>query len=88
MKTAGFDLGTNSIGICVRNDEQSPNITEQLDFFSTLIFPSGVGNGKSGEFSFAAQRTQKRSARNLYKARKYIAYGELWHCSYNTKCVH
>lgn len=77
MKTAGFDLGTNSIGICVRNDEQSPNITEQLDFFSTLIFPSGVGNGKSGEFSFAAQRTQKRSARNLYKARKYRIWGTL-----------
>ena len=77
MKTAGFDLGTNSIGICVRNDEQSHNITEQLDFFSTLIFPSGVGNGKSGEFSFAAQRTQKRSARNLYKARKCRIWGTL-----------
>ena len=77
MKTAGFDLGTNSIGICVRNDEQSPNITEQLDFFSALIFPSGVGNGKSGEFSYAAQRTQKRSARNLYKTRKYRIWGTL-----------
>ena len=73
----GIDLGTNSIGICVRDPEKSTNITEQLDFFSTLIFPSGVGNGKSGEFSYAAQRTQRRSTRNLYKVRKYRIWSTL-----------
>jgi len=71
MKTAGFDLGTSSIGISIRDTSRSNNIKEQLEFFSSVIFQSGVGKGKSGEFSFAAQRTKFRSTRRLYQARKY-----------------
>ena len=70
-KVVGLDLGTNSIGISIRNSEKGKNITDQLDYFSSIIFKSGVGNSKSGEFSYAAERTKKRSTRRLYQARKY-----------------
>ncbi len=70
-KVVGLDLGTNSIGISIRNSENGKSIIDQLDYFSSIIFKSGVGNSKSGEFSYAAERTKKRSTRRLYQARKY-----------------
>lgn len=70
-KVLGLDLGTNSIGISLRNEDKGGTIINQLDFFSSVIFKSGVGRGKSGEFSYAAQRTSKRSIRRLYQSRKY-----------------
>lgn len=70
-KVVGLDLGTNSIGIALRDCERGKNIAEQLEYFSSIIFKSGVGNGKSGEFSYAAERTKKRSSRRLYQSRKY-----------------
>ena len=77
MKVAGFDLGTNSIGIAVRDTEKSDELTEQLDYFSVVTFPCGVGTGKTGEFSYAAERTQKRSQRKLYKVRRYRKWSTL-----------
>ena len=77
-KTVGLDLGTNSIGISLRNsDLSSKNITEQLVYFSSIIFKSGVGKEKSGEFSYAAKRTEKRTIRRLYQARKYRIWATL-----------
>lgn len=70
-KTAGIDLGTNSLGLSVRDTDNGKNLQEQLDFFTSVVFKSGVGKGKTGEFSFAAERTSKRSPRRLYQARKY-----------------
>lgn len=70
-KILGLDLGTNSIGLAVRDTDKGKNLKEQLDFFSSVIFKSGVGNGKTGEFSYAAERTKKRSVRRLYQSRKY-----------------
>lgn len=70
-KTVGLDLGTNSIGISLRNTDLGNNIIDQLEYVSSVIFKSGVGKGKSGEFSYAAKRTEKRSTRRLYQARKY-----------------
>ena len=70
-KVLGLDLGTNSIGIALRDTERGKNITEQLEYFCSDIFKSGVGSGKSGEFSYAAKRTEKRSTRRLYQSRKY-----------------
>ena len=70
-KVVGLDLGTNSIGISIRNSEKGKNIIDQLEYFCSIIFKSGVGNSKSGEFSYAAERTKKRSTRRLYQARKY-----------------
>ncbi|MBQ0076463.1 MAG: hypothetical protein KBS69_04940 [Bacteroidales bacterium] len=71
QKILGLDLGTNSIGISVRNPEIVGNVNQQLEYFTSIIFPSGVGNGKAGEFSYAAERTKHRSARRLNQARRY-----------------
>jgi len=76
-KTIGLDLGTNSIGISVRDTDKGSEIIDQLEYFSSVIFKSGVGNGKSGEFSYAAERTKKRSTRRLYMARKYRIWATL-----------
>ncbi|MEE1142081.1 MAG: HNH endonuclease domain-containing protein [Bacteroidales bacterium] len=76
-KILGLDLGTNSIGIALRNTDKGDNLTEQLELFNSVIFNSGVGIGKTGEFSYAAERTKKRSARRLYQARKYRIWATL-----------
>lgn len=76
-KTIGFDLGTNSIGISIRNKDNGLDIKEQIEYFSSIIFKSGVGNGKTGEFSYAAERTKKRSVRRLYQSRKYRIWATL-----------
>lgn len=70
-KTIGLDLGTNSIGISIRDKDNGKEIVEQLEYFSSVVFKSGVGTAKTGEFSYAAERTKKRSIRRLYQARKY-----------------
>ncbi len=67
----GIDLGTNSIGLSLRNTNFNGSIQNQLEYFTSIIFPSGVGKGKSGEFSYAAERTKHRSSRRLYQARRY-----------------
>src|SRR5574344_524048 len=76
-KVLGLDLGTNSIGLSVRDIDKGFNLQDQLDFFTSVIFKSGVGNGKSGEYSYAAERTKKRSLRRLYQARKYRIWNTL-----------
>jgi CRISPR-associated endonuclease Csn1 len=63
-KTLGIDLGTNSIGMTLRNDDF-------FEWFGVYTFRKGVGDGKSGEFSLAAERTQNRSSRRLYNSRRY-----------------
>ncbi|MBR6287371.1 MAG: hypothetical protein IKR18_10410 [Bacteroidaceae bacterium] len=75
-KILGIDLGTNSIGMTVRDDSYS-DIREQIRFSSVCLFKSGVGNGKTGEFSFAAERTKFRSQRKLYKVRRYRKWATL-----------
>ena len=76
-KIIGLDLGTNSIGISLRNTDLGNDIIEQLEYIDSVIFKSGVGKGKSGEFSYAAKRTEKRSTRRLYQARKYRIWATL-----------
>ncbi len=63
-KTLGIDLGTNSIGLAIRNENE-------FDWFGVYTFKKGVGFGKTGEFSFAAERTKHRLSRRLYNARRY-----------------
>lgn len=77
QKTLGIDLGTNSLGIAVRNTDKGKNIAEQLEYYTSIIFPSGVGTGKSGEYSYAAERTKHRSTRRLYQSRKYRIWATL-----------
>lgn len=60
----GIDLGTNSIGLAVRE-------SDDFNWYGVYTFRKGVGEGKSGEFSFAAERTKHRSTRRLYNSRRY-----------------
>lgn len=76
-KVLGLDLGTASIGYCLRDTEHGAGITEQLVRCDSIIFQKGVGNSKTGEFSYAAERTKHRSTRRLYQARKYRIWGTL-----------
>src|SRR5690554_3618438 len=63
-KNLGIDLGTNSIGLTLREDDI-------FSWYGVYTFRKGVGEGKSGEFSFAAERTKHRSSRRLYNSRRY-----------------
>ncbi|MEI6524120.1 MAG: type II CRISPR RNA-guided endonuclease Cas9 [Bacteroidota bacterium] len=73
-KIFGLDLGTNSIGWALRNPELKEN---QIEKFGVVTFNKGVGLGKTGEFSYAAERTKKRSTRRLYQSRKYRLWATL-----------
>ncbi|MFN8322946.1 MAG: HNH endonuclease domain-containing protein [Chitinophagales bacterium] len=73
-KILGIDLGTNSIGWALRNPDASEN---QIEKFGVVTFNKGVGVGKTGEYSFAAERTKKRSTRRLYQSRKYRLWATL-----------
>lgn len=73
-KIYALDLGTNSIGWALRNTDLKEN---QITKFGVITFNKGVGNGKTGEYSFAAERTKKRSSRRLYQARKYRLWSTL-----------
>lgn len=77
QQSLGIDLGTNSIGLSLRNTDLGENIKDQLEYFESIIFESGVGNGKTGEFSYAAERTKFRSTRRNYMARKYRIWATL-----------
>lgn len=77
QKTLGIDLGTSSLGLAVRNTDLGGNIIDQLEYYGSIIFKSGVGNGKTGEYSYAAERTKYRSTRRLYQARKYRIWATL-----------
>jgi CRISPR-associated endonuclease Csn1 len=70
-KTLALDFGTNSIGWIIRD---TAYLGEQFRKSGVLTFNPGVGEEKNVEYSFAAQRTSKRSIRRLYQARKY----KLW----------
>lgn len=70
QKILGLDLGTSSIGLAIRNIDLGDNLREQLEYFSSDIFKSGVGLNKTGEYSFAAERTEHRQSRRLYETRR------------------
>lgn len=73
-KILGLDLGTNSIGWALRD----PNVSgDQIEKFGVITFKKGVGIGKTGEYSYAAERTSKRATRRLYQARKYRLWATL-----------
>ena len=68
-KILGLDLGTNSIGWAVIDPSISKEINQILNA-GVVIFPKGVGEGKSGEYSLASERTNNRNQRKLYRRRK------------------
>ncbi|MDR7130781.1 CRISPR-associated endonuclease Csn1 [Algoriphagus sp. 4150] len=69
-KIFGIDLGTNSIGTVLREGSEFP-------WYGVYTFKKGVGEGKAGEYSFAAERTSNRSSRRLYNARRYRKWATL-----------
>ncbi len=76
-KTVGIDLGTNSLGIAVRDTDLGKDILDQLEFYTSIIFKSGVGKSDKGEYSYASERTLYRSRRRLYQSRKYRIWATL-----------
>ncbi|GCC53673.1 hypothetical protein SanaruYs_39180 [Chryseotalea sanaruensis] len=82
-KIFALDLGTNSIGWALRNPDLPTN---QIEKFGVLTFNKGVGIGKTGEYSYAAERTTKRSTRRLYQARKYKLWTTLEHLINENYC--
>ncbi|UCS91856.1 hypothetical protein KZP23_14075 [Echinicola marina] len=69
-KILGIDLGTNSIGATLREGRAFP-------WYGVYTFKKGVGEGKSGEYSYAAERTSNRSSRRLYNSRRYRKWATL-----------
>lgn len=63
-KVLGVDLGTNSIGLNLREGDL-------FSWYGVYTFRKGVGEGKSGEFSLAAERTKNRASRRMYNSRRY-----------------
>lgn len=74
-KILGLDLGTNSIGLAIRDTESEKE--NQITDYSVIVFKKGVGEGKSGEFSLAAERRNHRSKRRLYNAKRYRKWATL-----------
>lgn len=70
QKILGIDLGSSSIGLSLRNPDLGKNLIEQIEYFSVDVFKAGVGKDKSGEYSFAAERTKHRQLRRLYETRR------------------
>lgn len=73
-KILGLDLGTNSIGWAVIDDEKEGN---KLQDKGVLIFSEGVKSEKGQEKSKAAERTGYRSARRIKFRRKIRKYQTL-----------
>lgn len=92
-KIIGLDLGTNSIGWGVRdiNLEENQfigfdeNDNEILNA-GVVVFKKGVGGGKSGEYSLAAERRVHRSKRRLYNAKRYRKWETLKVLSKSNMC--
>ncbi|MEJ7627486.1 MAG: type II CRISPR RNA-guided endonuclease Cas9 [Ferruginibacter sp.] len=80
----GLDLGTNSIGWAIRDFDNETE--DQIIDYGVVIFKKGVGEGKSGEFSLAAERRANRSKRRLYNAKRYRKWATLKILSENGMC--
>ncbi len=82
-KIFACDLGTNSIGWCIRDTDELEN---QLIDYGVVVFKKGVGEGKSGEYSLAAERRSNRSKRRLYNAKRYRKWATLKILAENAMC--
>jgi CRISPR-associated endonuclease Csn1 len=75
-KYLGLDLGTNSIGWSIRDNDVVDTVNQIIDY-GVVVFKKGVGEGKSGEYSLAAERRTNRSKRRLYNAKRYRKWATL-----------
>ncbi|MFK7115640.1 type II CRISPR RNA-guided endonuclease Cas9 [Flavobacterium oreochromis] len=83
-KILGLDLGTNSIGWAIREDEND-GIKQIIDK-GVRIFSEGVKTEKGIESSRAAERTGYRSARKIKYRRKLRKYETLKVLAINGMC--
>lgn len=67
-KVLGLDLGTNSIGWAIRQLNASDN---QIVHKGVLTFEKGVGEDQGKEVPLVQKRTESRSKRRNYQAKKY-----------------
>jgi CRISPR-associated endonuclease Csn1 len=67
-KVMGIDLGTNSIGWTIREINSTDN---QIVDKGVLTFEKGVGEDQGKEVPLVQKRTESRSKRRNYQARKY-----------------
>ncbi len=73
-KTIAYDLGTNSIGWSIREDQIEGN---QIINAGVVTFNKGVGEEKNIEYSLAGSRTARRSLRRRYQSHKYKLWSTL-----------
>jgi CRISPR-associated endonuclease Csn1 len=73
-KIIAYDLGTNSIGWSIREDQKEGN---QIINAGVITFNKGVGEEKNIEYSLAASRTGRRSLRRRYQSHKYKLWSTL-----------
>lgn len=86
-KILGLDLGTNSIGwAIIENDRINNKEIFELNDKGVIIFSEGVKKEKGNEISRAAERTGFRSARRLKFRRKLRKYETLLVLSKNGMC--
>ncbi|HOY30969.1 MAG TPA: HNH endonuclease domain-containing protein [Bacteroidales bacterium] len=52
-------------------DKDKKTLNNEFVDYGVVIFKKGVGDGKNGEFSLAAERRTNRSKRRLYNAKRY-----------------
>lgn len=70
QRILGLDLGTNSIGLSLRDVDNYNQLKDQLVYFSSCVFRSGVGkNERKQEYSYAAERTEYRQSRRKHQSR-------------------
>ena len=71
MKILGLDIGTHSLATFVRDISLGDKLKDQIVYYSVDSFNSGIGNGKSGEYSYAAERSTSKRKRLLNERRRY-----------------
>ena len=74
-KIVGIDVGTNSLGITVRDTENTPE--EQIIYSTVHQFKSGIVKDQNREFSLATQRTKTKGPRHLNKVHRYRKWATL-----------
>ena len=74
-KIVGIDVGTNSLGITVRDTDNPQG--EQIIYSTVHQFKSGIIKENNKEFSLAAQRTKTKGPRHLNKVHRYRKWATL-----------
>lgn len=70
QRILGLDLGTNSIGLSIRDKDKGERLNEQIIYSTSVVFQSGSNGGTS----FAAERTKNKQSRR----QKTIHRRRLW----------